>query len=440
MKRALIKRVKRGSLAEEAGLKKGDEILMINGENLKDILDYKFLSTDETLRLHVRSKEGRIRILTVEKDFDEDLGIEFENPLIDGIRRCKNRCIFCFVDQMPEGLRPSLYVKDDDYRLSILEGTFITLTNLTTEDLNRIVSMKLSPLYISVHATSGAVRKFMLKNPAAANIMETLKYLKENGIFFHCQIVLCPGVNDKEVLDRTLNDLISLQPSVLSVAVVPVGVTKYRDGLYPLRRFTREEAEEIIDRVESLQRENLRRFGTRLVFLADEFYEIAKRDFPPFESYEDFPQWENGVGMVALLKKQLEEYIERVPTELPKSRRVVIATGVSAFRFLQEALLPLRKIKNLDFEIRPIKNNFFGESVTVAGLITGRDLIDQLKDLGQKDALLLPEVMLKDRKVFLDGFTVRDVERSLGTWVVVVGIDGKDFLEKLTGINLGVKL
>ncbi|WP_148867005.1 DUF512 domain-containing protein [Thermosediminibacter litoriperuensis] len=439
LKRALIKRVKRGSLAERAGLKKGDEILMINGQNIKDILDYKFLTTDETLCLHVKSKEGRKRLLTIEKDFDEDLGIEFENPLIDGIKRCKNRCIFCFVDQMPKGLRPSLYVKDDDYRLSVLEGTFITLTNLTAEDLNRIVSMRLSPLYISVHATSGAVREFMLKNPAAARIMDDLSFLKENGIFFHCQIVLCPGVNDKEELNRTLKDLISLQPSILSVAVVPVGVTKYRDGLYPLRRFSREEAEEIIDRVESLQRENLGRFGTRLVFLADEFYEIAKREFPSFDSYEDFPQWENGVGMVALLRKQLAKYIESVPAELPKGRRVVIATGVSAFRFLQGALLPLRNIKNLDFEIYPIKNNFFGESVTVAGLITGRDLIDQLKDLGQKDVLLVPEVMLKERKVFLDGFTVSDVERSLGTRVVVVGIDGKDFLEKLTGMNLGVK-
>ncbi|MCG0274699.1 MAG: DUF512 domain-containing protein [Thermosediminibacteraceae bacterium] len=443
MRKAVIKEIKQGSLAERAGLKRGDQILKINGQHIKDIIDYKFLITDEILHIHIKTKEGQKRVLTIEKNFDEDLGIEFENPLIDGIMRCKNKCIFCFVDQMPKGLRPSLYVKDDDYRLSILEGTFITLTNLTEEDLKRIVSMRLSPLYISVHATSGKIRKTMLKNPAAEKIMDHLTFLKENGIFFHCQIVLCPDVNDKEVLDQTLQDLFSLYPSVQSIAVVPVGITKYRQGLYPLRRFTQEEAERIIEKVELLQHRNLSRFGTRLVFLADEFYEIAKRDFPPSETYEDFPQWENGVGMVPLLKEQLARLIKRVPAALPEKRWVKIATGVSAFRFLSEALSSLRNVENLEFEICPIKNNFFGESVTVAGLITGKDLIDQLKerlkDKKEQYIVLLPEVMLKDETVFLDGITVRDVERSLGAKVIVVKIDGKDFLEKLTGMSLGVK-
>lgn len=280
MKKAVISQVKRGSLAQKAGLQKGDEILQINGREIKDIIDYRFLIADEILNIRVKTKDGQERVLTIEKDFDEDLGIEFENPLIDGIMRCKNKCIFCFVDQMPKGLRPSLYIKDDDYRLSILEGTYITLTNLQDKDLDRIISMRLSPLYISVHATDGNVRKTMLRNKAAEKIMDHLKFLKENGVFFHTQIVLCPGVNDKDVLERTLEDLFSLYPTVQSIAVVPVGITKYRKGLYPLRRFTQMEAQEITDRIEELQSENFKRFGTRLVFAADEFYEIAKKDFP----------------------------------------------------------------------------------------------------------------------------------------------------------------
>ncbi|MDN5331614.1 MAG: hypothetical protein PWP45_839 [Tepidanaerobacteraceae bacterium] len=443
LKKAVIKEVKKGSLAEKAGLKKDDEILEINGRDIKDILDYKFLITDEILNIRVKTKEGQERILTIEKDFDEDLGIEFENPLIDGIMRCKNKCIFCFVDQMPKGLRPSLYIKDDDYRLSILEGTFITLTNLKDEDLNRIVSMRLSPLYISVHATDGDVRKTMLRNKAAEKIMDHLNFLKENGIFFHTQIVLCPDVNDKKVLEKTLQDLFSLYPSVQSIAVVPVGITRFREGLYPLRRFRQEEAEKIIELVERLQQQNLERFGTRLVFAADEFYEIAKMEFPPSQTYENFPQWENGVGMVSLLRDQLTELMNTVPASLPEKRRVKIATGVSAFRFLEKVLSPLKSVGNLEFEICPIKNNFFGESVTVAGLVTGRDLINQLKKrlADEKQYLVLvPEVMLKDREVFLDGLSVQDVEQSLHAKVVVVNVDGKDFLEKILGTGLGVRL
>ncbi|MCF6095869.1 DUF512 domain-containing protein [Thermovorax subterraneus] len=444
MKKAVISQVKRGSLAQKAGLQKGDEILQINGREIKDIIDYRFLIADEILNIRVKTKDGQERVLTIEKDFDEDLGIEFENPLIDGIMRCKNKCIFCFVDQMPKGLRPSLYIKDDDYRLSILEGTYITLTNLQDKDLDRIVSMRLSPLYISVHATDGNVRKTMLRNKAAEKIMDHLKFLKENGVFFHTQIVLCPGVNDKDVLERTLEDLFSLYPTVQSIAVVPVGITKYRKGLYPLRRFTQMEAQEITDRIEELQSENLKRFGTRLVFAADEFYEIAKKEFPPSEAYEDFPQWENGVGMVSLLRDQLTELMNAVPPSLPEKRRVKIATGVSAFRFLEKVLSPLKRVENLEFEICPIRNDFFGESVTVAGLVTGRDLVDQLKkrlaDEEHLCHLLVPEVMLKDGEVFLDGLSVQDVEQNLHVKVAVVKIDGKDFLEKILGISLGVEL
>jgi putative radical SAM enzyme (TIGR03279 family) len=444
LKKAVISQVKRGSLAQKAGLQKGDEILQINGREIKDIIDYRFLIADEILNIRVKTKDGQERVLTIEKDFDEDLGIEFENPLIDGIMRCKNKCIFCFVDQMPKGLRPSLYIKDDDYRLSILEGTYITLTNLQDKDLDRIVSMRLSPLYISVHATDGNVRKTMLRNKAAEKIMDHLKFLKENGVFFHTQIVLCPGVNDKDVLERTLEDLFSLYPTVQSIAVVPVGITKYRKGLYPLRRFTQMEAQEITDRIEELQSENLKRFGTRLVFAADEFYEIAKKEFPPSEAYEDFPQWENGVGMVSLLRDQLTELMNAVPPSLPEKRRVKIATGVSAFRFLEKVLSPLKSVKNLEFEICPIKNDFFGESVTVAGLVTGGDLVNQLKkrlvDEKHQCHVLVPEVMLKDGEVFLDGLSVQDVEQSLHAKVAVVKIDGKDFLEKILGTDLGVRL
>ncbi|WP_422444270.1 DUF512 domain-containing protein [Thermoanaerobacterium sp. DL9XJH110] len=434
-KKAVIKAVQPHSIAASIGLSPGDEILRINGRCFGDFLDYKYLITEEKLDVEVKNKNGAVNHFTVHKNFDENLGIEFENPLMDDIIRCRNRCIFCFVDQMPRGLRKSLYVKDDDYRLSIVNGTFISLTNLSQKDFHRIVTLGLSPLYISVHATSAEVRRFMLKNPRSGEILEKLKFLADHGISVHTQLVLCPGINDGKVLDQTLEDLAALWPHVQSIAVVPVGLTKFRKGLFPLRPYTRQEASRILDRVEHFQKKCLARYGTRLAFAADEFYIKADRAIPPYETYEKFYQLENGIGLMALLKKELEYCMRRLPPGLAVRRRVAVATGVSAYKFLIKELSPLNAVKNLEYKIYPIVNDFFGHTVTVAGLISGRDLIGQLKGKDLGDILLIPEVMLKDRRFFLDDVTVKDVKDSLGVKVCVVGINGTDFVRKMLGTN-----
>jgi len=431
--RGLIKNVERGSLADRVGIKAGDRLLAINGETFKDFLDYKFLITDEEVELVVKHKNGSIKKYKFEKSFDEGLGIEFKNPLLDEIKKCKNKCVFCFVDQMPKGLRKSLYVKDDDYRLSTAYGTFITLTNLIEDDFKRIVKMRLSPIYVSVHATRPEVRKFMMKNPRSGEILDRLKFLAENHITVHCQIVLCPGLNDGEILEDSLDDLSALAPWVRSIAIVPVGLTKYRKNLYPLRPFTKEEARKVLDLVEERQQQYLKKYGTRLVFAADEFYIICKRELPSYEIYEEFYQLENGVGMTALLKKELEEAMSDLPSHLYANREVSIATGVSAVEFLRKTLAPLKKVKNFKYHVYAIRNDFFGHTVTVSGLVTGTDLLNQLKGKDLGDTLLIPEVMLKDRKVFLDDVTVQQIEGELGVKVAAVDLDGRKFLSELLG-------
>lgn len=431
--KGLIKNVEKGSLADKIGIKSGDVLLSVNDQKFEDFLDYKYLITDEEIELAVKHQNDTVTKHYLEKSFDEGLGIEFENPLLDDIKKCRNKCVFCFVDQMPKGLRKSLYVKDDDYRLSTAYGTFITLTNLSEQDFQRIVKMRLSPIYVSVHATRPDVRKSMMKNPHSGEILDRLKFLAENQITIHCQIVLCPGLNDGEILEESLNDLTALAPYVRSIAVVPVGLTKHRENLYPLRPFTKEEAERVLDLVERRQQQYLEKYGTRLVFAADEFYILCKRNLPSYESYEEFYQLENGVGMTALMKKELEEAMIELPFELPEHRRVSIATGVSAEEFLNKTLAPLKNVDNLEYRVYAIKNNFFGHTVTVAGLVTGTDLMNQLKGEDLGDALLVPEVMLKDREVFLDDVTVKQIEQALNVKVTVVDLDGKQFIHELLG-------
>ncbi|HHW02964.1 MAG TPA: DUF512 domain-containing protein [Thermoanaerobacterales bacterium] len=436
--KAIIKAVDRDGIAEKIGLLPGDEILSINGQSFQDFLDYKFLMTDEKIKLKIKATDGSIREFTIYKSFDEGLGVEFANPLMDDIKRCKNKCIFCFVDQMPPGLRQSLYVKDDDYRLSTAFGTFITLTNLSQQELNRIVKLGLSPMYVSVHATSPEIRNFMMKNPRSGEVLDMLKFLTSHHILIHCQIVLCPEINDGVILEQTLKDLADLWPQILSVAVVPVGLTKFRQNLYPLRAFTRDEADDVINFVENFQKQCLKKHKTRLVFAADEFYCIAQRPVPAYETYEEFYQLENGVGMMALLKRQIEQNMAKLPSTLHRKRKVTIATGVSAHRFLQQILKPMRNVKGLEFTVHPITNNFFGNSVTVAGLITGSDLMEQLKGRETGDALLIPDVMLKDGDIFLDDLKVKDVEDFLETKLEVVKVNGKDFLNAILGGKWGM--
>jgi len=429
--------VKENSLAQKAGIKKGDEIISINGKPIEDILDYKFYTTDEKLEILIKTKEGEKKVY-IEKDFDEDLGLEFKSPIIDSIKVCKNKCVFCFVDQMPRGLRPSLYVKDDDYRLSFLKGTYITLTNLTVEDKKKIFEMHLSPLYISVHATDLNIRNFMLGVNNSQNVLDCLKEFKEKGISFHTQIVLCPGINDGEVLKKTILDLLELFPSVLSIAVVPVGLTRFRENLFPLRDFTKEEAVRVIELIKYFQENNLKKFGKRLVFAADEFYEKAGINFPSYKTYEDFAQWENGVGMAALLSHEIRLYKNKIPKKLDKKRHVAIITGLSAFRLLKKELDFLKDVENLKLEINAIKNEFFGESVTVAGLIVGRDIISQLKGKVLGDVALIPSVMVNEGKL-LDDITVKQLSEELNTEVKVVPVNGKALLQSILNIKLGGK-
>jgi putative radical SAM enzyme (TIGR03279 family) len=437
-KQAIIKAVDRNSIAGKIGLLPGDEILSINGQDFQDFLEYKFLMTDEKIKLKVKGNDGSIKEFTVYKSFDEGLGVEFENPLMDDIKRCKNKCIFCFVDQMPPGLRQSLYVKDDDYRLSTAFGTFVTLTNLSQQELNRIVKLGLSPIYVSVHATSPEVRNFMMKNPHSGEVLNVLKFLTSHHILVHCQIVLCPEINDGRILEQTLMDLANLWPHILSIAVVPVGLTKFRERLYPLRAFTKDEADDVINFIEDFQKQSLKRFKTRLVFAADEFYCIAQRQVPAYETYEEFYQLENGVGMMALLKRQMEQNMVKLPPALPRRRKVAIATGVSAHKFLRQILNPLQKVKGLEYTVYPVVNNFFGNSVTVAGLITGADLAEQLKGKEKGSVILIPDVMLKDGDIFLDDLTVEDVGNFLESKLEVVKVNGKDFLNAILGKNGGM--
>lgn len=373
-----VDNIQPNSIAEEMGVEPGDRLLAINGQAMEDFIDYRFLCADEYLEIQLLKKNGEEWILEVEKEYDEDLGITFSESTFDGIKRCQNRCIFCFVDQMPAGMRETLYVKDDDYRMSFLHGNFVTLTNVKEQDLARIIKLRLSPLYISVHSTNPELRSKMLNNPKAGQIMVQLKKLAEAGIEFHTQIVLCPGVNDGLELEQTLKDLTSLYPALLSVAIVPVGLTAFRQGLYNLQEFTPVEAKSLVAKITELQKQNLKRLKDPLVYLGDEFYLMAGETFPKTEVYGEFPQLENGIGMARLFLDDFEQLKSKLPLKLAKQGKITLATGVSGGKALQSVLAELKKIGNLEIDLQVVANNFFGTRVTASGLITGQDLIKAL--------------------------------------------------------------
>lgn len=412
--------VEPGSIAEEAGLVPGDRIMAINGEPVRDLIDYRFLEADESLSIEVKKADGEDWVLEVEKDFDQDLGIDFGAGGFGRTARCANKCVFCFVDQMPPDMRKTLYVKDDDYRLSFWSGNFITLTNLGDEALQRIARQRLSPLYISVHTTNPALREKMLGNPRAGLIMEQLRYLAGAGIEMHTQVVLCPGLNDGKELERTAADLAGLWPAVSSLAVVPVGLTRFRQGLYPLRVFTPDEARRLVRWVGLKQEEYLRELGYPFIFASDEFYLLSVELIPPAERYADFPQTENGVGLTRLFMDEWGEVQGGLP---PQARplKATLATGLLGEKVIRPVADRLNGIKGLEVSVKVIKNNFFGRQVTVAGLITGGDLADQIEPGETGDLLVLPAVMLrKGETVFLDGLTPQDLARRLKTRVAVV--------------------
>ncbi|MBO8137218.1 MAG: DUF512 domain-containing protein [Desulfotomaculum sp.] len=411
-----------GSIAEELGIKPGDKITEINEQPVRDIIDYRFLTCDEELVVKLINTHGEEWLIEIEKDFDEDLGIDFGTEALGRIKRCQNKCLFCFVDQMAPDMRPSLYVKDDDYRHSFLYGNFITLTNTKEEDLKRIIKQRLSPLYISVHSTNPELRKKMMGNPRAGNIMHQLTLLAEAGIEMHTQVVLCPGINDGEELSRTVKDLAQLFPQVRSLAVVPVGLTAYREGLAELKCFTPQEAERIVQQAELWQDKYLNKFNYPFVFLSDEFYLMSGRPIPPDEHYADYPQIENGVGLTRIFLDQWEEAKQYLPDEISNYKKISIITGILAYPVIRQVVKELNNIKGLQVELHRVTNRFFGESVTVAGLLTGSDILSQLneKDLGDK--LIIPAVMLKDQEedIFLDNISIQELSNRLEVPVLPV--------------------
>lgn len=405
---AVISEVLEDSIAEELEFEPGDKIVSINGEKPRDMIDYRYMMCSEDIEVEIEKKNGEVEIIEIEKDFDEDLGIVFESAVFDRIKPCTNRCIFCFVDQQPEGLRESLYIKDDDYRLSYLQGTYVTLTNLTSKDRERIEALHLGPLYVSVHTTNPELRSKMLNNPKAANILEDLKWLKKADIPIHAQIVLCPGYNDGEELERTLNDFAKFKSIIQSVAIVPVGITKFHQN--GLKSLTVENALHVIKLVENFNK----KVKKQLAMASDEFFLKADYPIPERKYYGSFSQIEDGVGALRLLMDDFEKTKKKLPVSVKRPKEIVFATTPSAVKVMTEITDELNKIENLRCSVFELKNNFFGDNVIVAGLITGNDLISQLE--GKKiENLIIPSIMLRPfTNDFLDNVTVEEVEKALG--------------------------
>ena len=426
------------SPARRAGVRAGETLTHINGHPIVDVLDYKFYGYDPRLELTLRGEDGRTRTLRIRKEEGEDLGLSFGTYLMDRARSCANRCIFCFVDQMPPGMRQSLYFKDDDARLSFLLGNYLTLTNLSPREVQRIIDLRISPINISVHTTDRTLRAELLNNPRAGEGIDIMERFAAHNITMNCQIVSCPGINDGPALDHTLRDLAALYPAVNSVSVVPVGLTKFREGLYPLDPYTPQTAAALVAQVEAFAARHLEQTGTRLVWCSDEFYLLAGLPLPEEDCFEAFTQLDNGVGMLTLLSREFSSALDLMePEELSGAAPFSIATGVSAAPFLAElADMARAKCGTIEGRVYPIVNRFFGETITVAGLVTGGDLIEQLrgKNLGQR--LLIPASMLRSgENVFLDDVTTDDVERELGVPVVPVPQDGYELLDAICGIE-----
>ena len=354
----LVSKVYKGSIAEEIGIEVGDVLLSVNGERVEDIIQYKFLISDEYIELEIQKINGRVYLYEIEKDYDEELGIEFTNPIIDKAKSCRNKCVFCFIDQLPEGMRETLYFKDDDSRLSFLQGNFVTLTNMSEDDINNIIKYRISPINISVHTTNPELRRKMINNKFAGKLMDTMRRLAEAGIEMNAQIVLCPGYNDKKELERTLEDLASLRPYVHSAAIVPVGITRYRDNLAKLEIFDEKSASETIDQIHKLQEKYLEELGTRFAFLSDEFYIIAKRPLLKYDEYEGFLQFEDGVGMIRKMGTEVVEYLKTINDDrLNKTKKVSIATGKSAYEFMcNMAEEIMNKFKNIEINVYKTPN------------------------------------------------------------------------------------
>lgn len=412
--------VEPGSIADELGLEAGDRVTAINGSPVRDLIDFRYLEADELLSIDVKKTGGDEWQLEVEKDFDQGLGIDFGGDGFGPTLRCGNKCVFCFVDQMPPGMRRTLYVKDDDYRLSFWSGNFITLTNLSANKLKRIARQRLSPLYISVHTTNPELREKMLGSARAGAIMEQLRFLAEAGIEMHTQVVLCPGLNDAGELERTARDLASLWPAVRSLAVVPVGLTRFRENLYPLDLFNPEKARGLVRWIHARQKEFLTRFKHPFIFASDEFYLLAGEPVPGADKYDGFPQIENGVGLARLFMDEWAEVEGGLPDQAAK-QAIVLVTGVLGAKMLGPVAARLNKVSGLQVSVKAVENEYFGKQVTATGLVTGSDILNQVAPGETGDLLVIPSVMLKKgEKVFLDDVSLEDLAERLKSAVAVV--------------------
>lgn len=428
----IIKDIEPGSIAEELGIEPGDRLLRINDKVIEDVFDYHYCVNDEELLILIRKPDGEEWELEIEKDFEDDLGIVFEQGLMDEYRSCRNNCIFCFIDQMPKGMRDTLYFKDDDSRLSFLQGNYVTLTNMSDHDIDRIVKYHLGPINISFQTTNPELRCKMLHNRFAGEALKKVDRLYEGGIQMNGQIVLCKGVNDGEELERSIQDLSKYIPLLESVSVVPVGLTKYRDGLYPLEPFTKEDAIHVIDTIEKWQKVFYEEYGYHFIHAGDEWYIKAEREMPDEMQYDGYLQLENGVGMIRLLQDEFAEGIARLEGD-NRSIEVSVATGYAAYDYLKEMIEKLQeKYPNVTIHLYKIRNDFFGEKITVAGLITGQDLINQLKGKPLGECLLLPCNMLRDgEEVFLDDISISEVKEALQVEIDIVKSSGQDLIEAL---------
>ncbi len=424
--RHVVREVLPDSIAAELEIEPGDELLSVNGQPVEDIFDYQFLIQDQEIELAVRKQNGEEWILEIEKDEEEELGLIFENSLMDEYRSCSNRCIFCFIDQMPPGMRETLYFKDDDSRLSFLQGNYVTLTNMKEKDLDRIIRYRLEPINISVHTVNPELRCSMLHNRFAGNICGQIRKLYQAGIAMNGQIVLCRGINDGEELDRTIRELSEFLPSFKSLSVVPVGLTRYREGLYPLEAFRPEDAERVLEQICGWQQKFLTEYGTPFVHASDEWYLLAGKDLPKPEAYDGYPQLENGVGMLRLLWEEVKTALE-VRKGDENERRISLATGLLAGPYMKKIIRRIQeKYPGVKADVFSIENRFFGEKITVSGLVTGVDLQEQLPAGKLGERLLIPCNMLRDgENVFLDDMTVEELEQSLKTPIQVVDTPGE---------------
>ncbi|MCA1992822.1 MAG: TIGR03279 family radical SAM protein [Coleofasciculus sp. S288] len=423
---ALITKVLPDSIAAEIGFEPGDAIVSINGTRPRDLIDYQFLCADEMLELEVFDAQGKHHVIEIEKDYDDDLGLEFETALFDGLIQCNNRCPFCFIDQQPPGKRQSLYLKDDDYRLSFLYGSYLTLTNLTQKEWDRIERLRLSPLYVSVHATEPELRRRLLKNHRAEQILEQLKWFEERRLQIHAQVVVCPGINDGVHVERTLLDLAQFHrgeiPAVASAAVVPVGLTRFRPSDDELMPVSREKAEDVIRQVQALQEKFRQQLGTTFAWLADEWFLIARQELPPESHYEDYPQIGNGVGSIQQFLKQFQDIAsKKLPRRVETPRRLTWVVGNAVEKAFEPLVQQLNAVEGLEVRLAALPSEYWGQEITVTGLLTGQDLIGGLKGNDLGDAIVLPSLMLKQGDTrFLDDMTVEEVARQLGIPILPV--------------------